>query len=240
MQNKSIKINGDKPFNETIFTTCDSKYFINYAEGFLNSIAKLKSKNVHIHIINPLKKNIEDVVDFKERYKSVSSYSLTVSFEETLLGENKDKNKTYYASSRFLLQDFFAISKCLIVDIDSLFIRDFDFCTNELGLTIDLNKPVPTAIKAGCFYFTSNAKEFLQFNNKLLAHLIDKGYGWFADQLSLYVTYQKYKDDFNIYKFEKGFMSKKISDNPTILTNQRIDEKTISDFDKLYSNFIKL
>ena len=238
MQNKSIQIKGDKPLNETILTTCDSIYFNTYAAGLSNSVAKLNSKNLHIHLINPTKKIIEEISQLKKKFKFFSDYSLTTSYEETALDENNKKNKTYYASSRFLLQDFFEISKCLIIDVDSLFIKNFDFCTSDLGFIIDLNKPVPTAIKAGCFYFTKNSKEFLQFNNKLLAHLIHKGYGWYADQLSLYVSYQKYKDQYDIYKFDKKFMSKTLSDNPIMLTNQRSDGKNIIDFDKLYSKFI--
>ena len=239
MQNQSIQIGGDKPINETIFTTCDPIYFNKFFEGFSNSISSLKSKNLHVHLINPSKKNIEDVVVYKKKFKNMSNYSLTVSYQEMTLNENNKKNKTYYASSRFLLQDFFEISKCLIVDIDSLFIKDFEYWNNDLGLLIDLNKPVPTAIKAGCFYFTSNAKEFLQFNNKLLAHLIDKGYGWFADQLSLYVSYQKYKDQLDIYKFDKNFMSKNLSDQPFMLTNQRTNNENITDFNNLYFDFTK-
>jgi len=239
VQNKSIKIGGDKPTDETIFTTCDPIYFNKYFEGFSNSIARLKSKNLHIHLINPTKKIIEDVVEYKTKFKNISNYSLTASYQEMTLDENNKKNKTYYASSRYLLQDYFEISKCLIVDVDSLFIKDFDYWTNDLGFLIDLSKPVPTAIKAGCFYFTANSKEFLQFNNKLLAHLIDKGYGWFADQLSLYVSYQKYKDQFDIYRFDKSFMSKNLSDHPSMLTNQRTDSKNITDFNSLYCDFIK-
>ena len=239
MQNKSIEVRGDKPSNETIFTACDSIYFHNYALGLSYSIAKLNSKNLHIHIINPTKEIINNVIEIKNKFNFFSAYSLTVSYEEIILDANNKKNKTYYASSRFLLQDFFAISKCLIVDIDSLFIKNFDFCSSDLGLVIDLNKPVPTAIKAGCFYFTKNAKEFLQFNNKLLAHLIDKGYGWFADQLSLYVSYQKFKDQYDIHMFDNEFMSKKLNDNPIMITNQRSDgKKNNIDFDKLYSEFI--
>ena len=70
MENKEIRISGDKPKDITIFSSCDSAYFNKYARGFSNSIAKLKSKNLHIHFINPSKKDTDIVSEIYGRKKA--------------------------------------------------------------------------------------------------------------------------------------------------------------------------
>ena len=71
MENKQIKISGDTPNDASIFTACDSIYFNKYAHGFSNSIAKLKFKNLHIHLINPSKTDIDIVSEIKLDFKNI-------------------------------------------------------------------------------------------------------------------------------------------------------------------------
>ena len=107
MKNKQIKISGDIPKDVTIFTACDSIYFNKYVRGFSNSAAKLKSKNLHIHFINPSGTDIDIVSEIKLDFKKNSNKNLTCSYEEVHINENDIINKVYYASSRYLVQDFF-------------------------------------------------------------------------------------------------------------------------------------
>ena len=238
MENKQIKISGDIPNDATIFTACDSIYFNKYVYGFSKSIAKLKSKNLHIHFINPSKTDIDIVSEIKLDFTKNSNKVLTCSYEEVRINENDIINKVYYASSRYLIQEFFAISKCLIVDIDSIFLKNFEFPLEDLGFLF-VTRPIPLTVKAGCFYYTKNAKEFIKFNNKLIMHLFYKGYGWFTDQFSLFVSYEKFKNEISIFKFEKNFLSKSIHDDPVLLANKKDKDKEDSEeFEKVYKEYL--
>ena len=198
----------------------------------------MKSKNLHIHFINPSVKDIESVSEIKLDFKKYSSQDLTCSYEKININNNDIINKVYYASSRYLVQDFFSISKCLIVDIDSIFIKNFDFPSEDLGFVLEPHNVIPLTVKAGCFYYTKDAKEFIKFNNRLIRHLFYKGYGWFTDQFSLIVSYEKFKYEISIFKFAENFLSKSIQDHPVLLVNKKNEDKENSEeFNKLYKEY---
>ena len=201
-----------------------------------NSILNLRSKNLHIHIINPNDKDFILINQKQESFNNNSDSSLTFSYENTKLEENAMLKKVYYASSRFLHHEFFNTSKCLIVDIDSLFLKDFDYPEEEIGIVLEPHRAISMQIKAGFFYFTKQSREFLNFNNKILLELTWKTIWWGVDQFSLFISYEKYKKDFNFYYFKDNFFSKKLENKPIYFP--RGVNKNQEEFLKTYNLFL--
>ena len=147
--------------------------------------------------------------------------------------------KVYFACFRYLIQEFYSLSKCLIVDTDSLFLKDFQFPKENIGVCIESEMSISRQIKAGCFYFNSQSKEFIKYNNKILLDLIWNGLPWYVDQFSLFVSYEVFKKNYDFYKFNRNFFSNNILDNP-ILFAPRGEAKNEKDFLKIYNDFLKL
>lgn len=231
------KVGGEKPNLETIFTACDSLYFNQFFLGLSRSIARLKSKNLHIHIINPLDSDLSLVKDIQESFNKESKCSLTFSFETISLKIEENKRKVYYAISRFLIQELFTTSKCLIVDVDCLFLKDFEYPEADVGLVIEPEMPISMNVLAGCFYFTQKSIEFLKFNNRILLHLTSKATWWYVDQFSLYIAYEKFRKDFKFFFFDNNFFSNKSENNPIIFA-PRGKRKNQQEFNDLYNSFV--
>ena len=73
-------------------------------------------------------------------------------------------------------------------------------------------------VEAGAFYFSKNAKEFINFNRIVLLTVNKSGWWWFMDQFSLYISYEKFKTKLNIYKFDKNFINFDYTTKPIIFS----------------------
>ena len=132
----TLKINivGKEPCLETILVSSDSIYFKKYFPSLCFSVGQLKDKNLHLHLINPKKNDFETFIDLQERFQLISESILTLSYEETIIDDFKQNIKTYFACNRFLIISKLKLSKCLTVDIDSIFLKNFKYPKQDLGL----------------------------------------------------------------------------------------------------------
>ncbi len=233
-----IIIYDNEPQKETILVSADTIYFQKYFPSLCFSISKLKNKNLHLHIINPRENDFQDYEKLKHQFHSQSDSFCSMSYEKTKIENFKQNIKTYYACNRFLIIKDFNIKKCLIVDIDSIFLNNFEYPKEDIGLFFreEFKDNFKLNISAGIFYFSEEAKDFIDYNYAILSTINKSGWWWFMDQFSLFMAYERYKDKLNFYTFNKNFMN---FDNTTelIMYSAKGTNKESEDYKKLMQKY---
>ena len=190
-----FEIKGQKPTGDVIFASCDSIYFNNFGIPLLYS-ANEHGNNLHLHVINPTKQDIDLL--FRLRIEK----NFTFTYEE-----NNINNREYYSCNRFMVAHEFlsTADKLLIIDTDCLVMDRLEFPDAHLGLF--LRDPLPgtigwenegTHVAAGMVLLSKEAKHFAK---DLSTALYEHELIWFLDQVMLWRLYNEYKQvlDFHLF-----------------------------------------
>jgi hypothetical protein len=195
------------PVGNFLFVACDGKYWQEYGPAFCMS-ASDHAKNVHVHLINPVDKDIKLAEDLDDKLSITVTMSSESSGEycDALKYAGPDALRSYYASSRFhvlpILLGLPNVEGILTLDIDSLIVKDFEWPFAELGLFLRPNEPqAAMKIAAGAVWTEPEARHFaLQVSER-----IRNGPNlWFVDQVSLLAVFNEspYRHEASSLTFE--------------------------------------
>lgn len=177
---------GELPTSPVVFAACDSNYFMEHAGPFVYS-ADEHGFDVHIHVVNPTDK----VLSYAAILASTVQVRLTYTFHDIDLTPLGDNARAYYASTRFLVAPNIleACGKILILDIDCLIMKRFDFPSKPVGFYPRESLPGTTGweaegtkVAAGAVYFS---KEALIGASAVAQQLSELPFQWFNDQIAL-------------------------------------------------------
>ena len=214
-------IYGDFPNEPCVFAACDSKYFVDHASPFINSAHKV-GKPAHVHVVNPT----NQVFDLVKRYKEKISTPLSFTYNDLDIPEDPDQMKCIYASVRFFILPHLLekIEKIMVLDIDCMVMRDFEFPKTPCGLFV--RKPVThltdwikegTKIAAGIVYFDNT---LIDCSKKLIEIINSLPKTWYADQVALNKLLVEHIDYKDVTVFDNNFMDWDFLDGTVIWTGK--------------------
>ena len=221
MNIESKDIYGDYPTEPCVFAACDSKYFVDHAGPFINSAHKC-GKPVHVHVINPTKEVYKDIELYNEKITTPMSFT----FNDMDIPEDQDQRKCIYASLRFFILPFLLenIEKIMVLDIDCLVMRDFDFPDKPCGLFV--RHPVTyltdwiregTKIAAGIVYFDNT---YIDKTRKLVEIINSLPNIWYADQVALNQLLVEHVSHEDVVVFNGNFMDWEFREGTVIWTGK--------------------
>lgn len=213
-----MHIYGELPTYPVIFAACDPNYFKEHAPSLIYSCDDV-GKDVHIHVCNPT----QETYDIANIINTDTNIKLTFSYNDH--PDQGREMRAYYASLRFfvlptLLQ---VAKKVLVVDVDCMFMHDFEFPETATGYfpREPLNsgnewEREGTRVAAGAVYMDDTA-----INIALaVADRISKGpMQWFIDQVALSEIFNMVDEKY-ITKFDSQFMDWEFLDNTIIWTGK--------------------
>jgi hypothetical protein len=213
-----MELYGELPTSSVVFAAADKKYFEEHASSFVYS-ADAVGKDVHIHVINP----DEDTFSLACILNATTKVRTTFSFEETELPSNAEMRRTYYACLRFYVLPYIVqhAKKVLVLDIDCMVMRPFDFPNKLAGYFP--REPLPgttgweqsgTRAAAGAVYVSSVgiAKAISYELNGMVLR-------WFVDQVALSNVFEKLPEE-EVHKFDSNFMDWEFVEGTTIWTGK--------------------
>ena len=210
-----------------IFASCDSEYFIKYANSFVSSFSKNSNRHpIHIHICNPTTPVLVLAEKLEHMYPDFSS-----SYDDTNLARLRNEDRAiYYCSVRFVrMFDFCKTMQkpCLCLDIDV-------FCNQKTdGLMERLDDSDvafyarfhkignSTKLLAGTLFVANSAPGFsflTDVKNKLF-YMIE--HGFFVDKLDQVVIYDCFQ------KLKKSDINFKFNDLRDFFDTEFTDEGVI-------------
>jgi len=213
-------IYGELPTSPVVFAACDSNYFMEHAGPFVYS-ADEHGFDVHIHVVNPTDK----VLSYAAILASTVQVRLTYTFHDidlTPLGQNA---RAYYASTRFLVAPNIleACGKILILDIDCLIMKRFDFPSKPVGFYPRESLPGTTGweaegtkVAAGAVYFS---KEALVGASAVAQQLSELPFQWFNDQIALSRVLGSLPEE-HVEHFDSQFMDWEFQEGTAIWTGK--------------------
>ena len=214
-------ITGTFPSEPCVFAACDSKYFLDHASPFCNSVHKA-DMSCHVHVVNPT----EEVFEQCKIYKQKISTPLTFTFNYMHIPDDVDAMKCTYASLRFFVLPHLLekIGKIMVLDIDCMVMRKFRFPEKPCGLFV--REPVTylsdwikegTKIAAGIVYFD---KSYLDKANKLIEIINSLPKIWYADQVALNKLLTEYINYEDVFVFNGNFMDWNFLEGTVIWTGK--------------------
>ena len=140
--------------------------------------------------------------------------------------EDPDQMKCIYASLRFFILPHLLekIEKIMVLDIDCMVMRDFEFPKTPCGLFV--RKPVTyltdwikegTKIAAGIVYFDNT---FIDRSKKLVEIINSLPKTWYADQVALNKLLVEHIDYKDVTVFDGNFMDWNFLDGTVIWTGK--------------------
>lgn len=209
-------IKGERPIGDVIFASCDSKYFQDFAIPLLYS-AKEHGNNLHIHIMNPVYDDIYTAQSLKSKFR----FDFTYSYEERNINMRE-----YYSCNRFMVAPYFleTADRMLIIDADCLIMEKLEFPDADLGLY--LRDPLPgtvgwenegTHVAAGTVLYTKNS---IDFAKDVAISIYNHELRWFLDQVMLWRSYNKFKDQYKFYQFTEKDMDWQFVEGTKIWTGK--------------------
>jgi hypothetical protein len=209
---------GELPTSPVVFAACDSVYFEEHASSFIYS-AEAAGKDVHIHVVNPT----EDTFSLACVLQATTNIRTTFSFEDNKLPENYDMRRTYYACLRFFMLPIIVehAKQVMVLDIDCMIMKPFDFPEKEVGYFP--REPLPgttgweqcgTRVAAGAVYVASK-----EVAKSISEELQGMALRWFADQVALANVFDTL-DAEQVEKFDENFMDWEFREGTTIWTGK--------------------
>tara|TARA_Y100001968_G_C19433028_1_gene758087 strand:+ start:260 stop:1735 length:1476 start_codon:yes stop_codon:yes gene_type:complete len=197
-----------------IFIACDSNYFIEHLITLIWSLKYVKSEySIHVHIFNPTKQ----VNDYISNIRAIIWPTKLYVSTETVDKIKYSKTKVYYSSVRFCR--FYELGlanpncKIIMVDADSLFRKSPRLLFESIESSVDIgisyceNNPMWDQFPAALIYSnsTEKANKFLsEVSQFVMQNLKAKSEEWFLDQVALFISYKKLKEDVNISFFTES------------------------------------
>jgi len=213
---------GEVPVGAVFFAACDANYFKKFAPAFIGSIGEHSSTNIHIHVINP----DDEVFALACYLNSRVSQHVTYTFQDSDLSNyTEEQKRALYASLRFLVAPFLLshADQLMILDIDCLIMKNFDFGANPVGYFP--REPLPgtvgweaegTKCAAGCVFLDKSALHIANAISETLGGLELK---WFNDQIALNHVMNQVPQEF-VRKFDSDFMDWEFKDGTAIWTGK--------------------
>lgn len=209
---------GEMPTSPVVFAACDKKYFEDHASSFVYS-ADAAGKDVHIHVVNP----DEDTFSLACLLNATTNVRTTFSFEDTKVPDHQEMRRTYYACLRFYVLPLIVshAQKVLVLDIDCMVMRPFDFPTKPVGYFP--RKPLPgttgweqqgTRAAAGAVYVSS-----LEVAKEISSELQGMTLRWFVDQVALSNVFERIPEE-HVHKYDSEFMDWEFVEGTTIWTGK--------------------
>lgn len=212
---------GELPSTPIIFAASDAKYFMKFAPAFVESINQNTPYNAHLHVINPN----EEVFALASFLSARFCNKITFTFTDSNLPNSPEERKALYASIRFLVAPALLphAKKMLILDIDCLVMKSFEFPTKPVGYfpreplqgTVGWEKE-GTKCAAGAVYFDSSAQNVVDAIAETLGGL---QLAWFNDQIALNHVVSQLPDD-ACHKYDGQFMDWEFKKGTTIWTGK--------------------
>jgi len=213
-------IYGELPTSPVVFAACDSKYFLDHAGPFVYS-ADEQGFDVHIHVVNPT----DEVLSYAAILSSTVQVRLTYTFHDVDLTPLGDNARAYYASTRFMVAPNIleACGKILILDIDCLIMKKFDFPSKPVGFYPRESLPGTTGweaegtkVAAGAVYFD---REALIASSSVAQELTQLPFQWFNDQIALSRVLGSLPED-KVEHFDSQFMDWEFVEGTAIWTGK--------------------
>jgi len=216
-------IYGELPTTGAVFAACDSKYFMDHAGPFLYSASE-NGFNVHIHVVNPT----NEVLSYAAILSSTSQTHTTFTFHDVDLGKlSGEERRAYYACARFQVAPHILrfAERLLVLDIDCLIMRPFEFPNKPIGYFPRESLPGTTGweaegtkVAAGAVYFGKHATA--QKVCTAIGQAIDQlPLQWFNDQIALSHAMKQLPDDY-VEKFDGEFMDWEFKQGTAIWTGK--------------------
>lgn len=184
----------------SIFTACDSNYFLKYAPSFVGSFScYTRDSPIHIHIYNPNHSALTLAHKLEQNYSKFSW-----SYDETDLSRLRRTDEAiYYCSARFVrFYEFMRRTRnpSLCLDVDSLCNRSTEALMEQLE-EMDLAFHARfhkighnTKLLAGTLFIgmSNSGLSFAKNISDKLSYMIERGY--FVDKVDQVIIYECYKE----------------------------------------------
>lgn len=182
--------------------SCDSGYLHKYGPAYVET-ARRTGNAVHLHVVNPTEADYALLTRMQDRWEH-TSFSFV---REDLSRYPKEMHPAIYASARFhFAADLLStrpMFRAFIMDIDSLFRRQFEFHPHDRPIGLYFRDPVAHGARseeerrgmrvlAVCWIWGQAA----EYAREVSAYLRSHEPRWFIDQEALAETYDRYKDRF--------------------------------------------
>jgi hypothetical protein len=203
-----------------IYAAADVNYFIEHGIEFINSCVE-NENYCHVTIFP----NFEEELalqqhrlfhfmknTFQHLHSNAKRYLYSPEFFTSMYDCDILASRAYYASFRFLhlptIMDRFPGANMLVLDIDSLILKNLPEPTEQVGLYLRLNNTVGgdeyevegMKVAAGILYVQADQLEFASsIRDKIMLNKVR----WFNDQHAIYNTYKQFKDTTSIYDFSQ-------------------------------------
>lgn len=228
---------GELPTKRVVYAACDKKYFKSHAPSLIYSLNDI-GKDIHIHICEP----DSNVLNMEAVLKKDIDVKMTCSYNDIEWPTPIDV-KTYYSCLRFmmlpnLLQHTDAM---MIVDVDCLFMNNFEWPTTDAGYFSRKSKEGTTGwvakgsrVNAGCVYLTRNA---LPVAHSIKERISMGPMKWFIDQIALSEVFNEV-DEKDITRFDYNFMDTEFIEGTVIWAGKgssKYESKTYLDAKKKFN-----
>lgn len=192
-------VNGDIPYDRDILlASCDGIYFNEHGHEFINSCLA-HNNNCHVNIINPSLENIDYAI---ERNRKDDRFTFTMQNYSEGLFRDFEEYRSYLASSRFLLVNYFFelgvtepnSNRYMILDIDCVVRKEIIFPHTDFGIYKREYETHPgMKVAAGIVYVSDHGRPFISSvveNIKALYSLHGNKFVWFNDQMAINTAYE--------------------------------------------------
>jgi hypothetical protein len=215
-------IHGNTGKDFTLMASCDEKYLLDHAKGFVTSAALAKN-NVHLHVTNP-KARVHQYLEFLGKGYAIlyPEGIYTTSFDQLDINHlSGEYRKTWYACNRFLVAADVMQTDILLLDIDCLIMKHIDNIDSDIGLFLRDEEykewdGEAGKVAAGAVYINQNHKDFLFVVKDFIEN--NKKH-WFVDQVALKRAYEAFPNK-RYHVFDNKFMDWDFKPNTTIWTGK--------------------
>jgi len=212
------------PTSPVVFAACDSKYFLEHAAPLIYSASEVGKKDVHVHIVNPT----DEAISLAGVLNATTKQRVTYTYNDMEFGEEwtPEMIRAYYASLRFLVAPHIlqTAGGMLIVDVDCIFMNEFDYPTKPIGFFPRESLPGTagweaegTKVAAGAVYYHKNAFEVATAVADELSKLPLQ---WFNDQIALSRTFARVDNKDAFHHFDSMFMDWEFVEGSVIWTGK--------------------
>ena len=192
-------INNAENVFETAFAAGDSGYIRTHAPAYISSCIT-HSVPCHVHMLITSNDPDSDIEFVNRLIKAADQLNRTGQHVSCTysLADDCHKHRSYYSTMRFELAETLLkntqLKRILITDIDSFFMKSFEWPTKPIGLYLRESLPgtnyweaLGTRVAAGIVYCDKSKVDFLTKTNAKISKY-QKNYDWFIDQVALFET----------------------------------------------------
>jgi hypothetical protein len=170
-----------------VLASCDSEYYKTHYKAFYKSAVSC-GYVPHINIINPT----EDIIN-----SEIPNCSYTFG----------DKDRVFYSINRFLIaEEFIGEEGVLITDIDCFFNKPIPQISDDIGLFLRENEKFYGMKVAAGILWLGNTDVAKLFIREVIKKIKESNRKWYVDQIAIYDSYNKLKNNMKVFEFDKTYM----------------------------------